>query len=121
MPRGRKKQQQRSRRSINMEKAASNLSLEGIKRSIELEMEKMCPSIEEELRNIPESEVKDKEKWIEDFKPIYEKALSNPNEKNKLLITKYVRAVYAYGDLKMRYDRNKKIEHLFSQMQHRYS
>ena len=124
--RSRKKQKQRSRRSVAMEKTLDRMKVENVEKLVDVSMDKtkhpfhsgcLCHNcIDEELRNIPEKEVNDKEQWIEDFKPIYQKALLNPNKKNKLIIKKFITSVYAFADLKMRYDRNKKINVVLSRM-----
>ena len=117
MPRGRKKQQQRSRRSIKIENTIDKMKKEMLQRSINQPQDKMKNiDIDEELRNIPEKEVKDKEQWLEDFRPIYDKAIINPNKKNKLIIKKYMVEVYSFAELKTRYERNKKVNDLLSQL-----
>jgi hypothetical protein len=126
MPRGRKKQKQRTRRSVAMEKNVDKMNEEGLQKSVDDSRKKLhhrynrdclCPEcIDEETRDIPKSEVDEKEKWIEDFRPTYEKACLNLNKKNKLIIQKYIGAVYALAELTDRYERNKKIHDLISQM-----
>jgi hypothetical protein len=121
LPEGRnkKKQQQRSRRSIKMEKTIDRMKCEVLQRSVNQTKDKMKHiDIDEELRNIPEKEVNDKEQWLEDFRPIYDKAVRsiNPNKKNKLIVKKYMVEVYAFAELKTRYERNKKVNDLLSQL-----
>jgi len=123
--RGRKKQKQRSRRET-LEKTVDKMSLKSITHSVDVSMDKMlhtfnsgclCPDcIDEEMRGVSEKEVNDKEKWIEDFKPIYEKASLNLNEKNKMIVKKYIYKVYEFAELKMRYERQKKVNELLSQL-----
>jgi len=105
-----------------MEKTVDKMKVETLQRSVDKSKDKMrhsfksgclCPDcIGEELRNIPEKEVNDKEKWLEDFKPIYEKAILNPNKKNKMIIKKYITEIYAFAELKSRYERQKKVNDL---------
>jgi hypothetical protein len=102
-----------------MEKTIDKMKKEMLQRSINQTQDKMKNiDIDEELRNIPEKEVKDKEQWLEDFRPIYDKAVRsiNPNKKNKLIIKKYMVEVYAFAELKTRFERNKKVNDLLSQL-----